>query len=125
MINKELQKRILSSIILLPLALYFILSGSFYLIFFTMICFFVSVYEWNKMVKKKQLKYLGTLFLIFSFFTFYEISAVYLWSFVLLVCVSTDIGGYVFGKLFKGPKLTKISPNKTYSGMIGGYFFSY
>ena len=124
MINKELQKRILSSIILLPLALYFILSGSFYLIFFTMICFFVSVYEWNKMVKKKQLKYLGTLFLIFSFFTFYEISAVYLWSFVLLVCVSTDIGGYVFGKLFKGPKLTKISPNKTYSGMIGGYFLS-
>tara|TARA_B100001769_G_C21898315_1_gene485177 strand:- start:319 stop:744 length:426 start_codon:yes stop_codon:yes gene_type:complete len=43
---------------------------------------------------------------------------------VLLICVSTDIGGYVFGKLFKGPKLTKISPNKTYSGMIGGYIFS-
>ena len=124
MINKELQKRILSSIILLPLALYLILAGSFYLIFFTMICFFVSFYEWNKMVKKKELKYLGTLFLIFSFYTFYEISVAYLWSFVLLVCVSTDIGGYVFGKLFKGPKLTKISPNKTYSGMIGGYFLS-
>ena len=124
MINKELQKRILSSIILLPLALYLILAGSFYLIFFTMICFFVSFYEWNKMVKKKELKYLGTLFLVFSFYTFYEISVAYLWSFVLLVCVSTDIGGYVFGKLFKGPKLTKISPNKTYSGMIGGYFLS-
>ena len=124
MINKELQKRILSSIILLPLALYFILAGSFYLIFFTMICFFVSVYEWNKMVKKTELKYLGNLFLIFSFYTFYEISVAYLWFFVLLVCVSTDIGGYVFGKLFKGPKLTKISPNKTYSGMIGGYFLS-
>ena len=124
MINKELQKRILSSIILLPLALYFILAGSFYLIFFTIICFFVSIYEWNKMVKKIELKFLGTLFLIFSFYTFYEISTAYLWIFVLLVCVSTDIGGYVFGKLFKGPKLTKISPNKTYSGMIGGYLLS-
>ena len=70
------------------------------------------------------IKYLGTLFLIFSFYSFYEISIVYLWIFVLLICVSTDIGGYVFGKLFKGPRLTKISPNKTYSGMIGGYLLS-
>ena len=124
MINNELQKRILSSIILLPLAYYFILSGSFYLIFFTMICFFVSIYEWNKMVKKNELKVLGTLFLIFSFYTFYVTTNTDLWIFVLFICVSTDIGGYVFGKLFKGPKLTKISPNKTYSGMIGGYLLS-
>ena len=124
MINKELQKRILSSIILLPLALYFIYAGSIYLIFFIMICFFVSIYEWRKMVKRIELKFLGILFLIFSFYTFYEISIAYLWIYVLLVCVSTDIGGYVFGKLFKGPKLTKISPNKTYSGMIGGYLLS-
>jgi phosphatidate cytidylyltransferase len=124
MINKELQTRIISSIILLPLALYFIVTGSFYLIFFTIICFLVSIYEWNKMVKKIEIKLLGTLFLIFSFYAFYEISIVYLWIFVLLVCISTDIGGYIFGKLFKGPKLTKISPNKTYSGMIGGYLLS-
>ena len=124
MINKELQKRIISSVILLPLALYFILTGSFYLIFFIMICFFVSIYEWNKMVKKIELKFFGTLFLVFSFYTFYEISIDYFWVFVLLVCVSTDVGGYVFGKLFKGPKITKISPNKTYSGMIGGYLIS-
>ena len=124
MINKELQKRILSSIILLPLAYYFISAGSFYLIFFTIICFFVSIYEWNKMVKIIELKVLGTLILIFSFYTFYETTSTDLWIFVLLVCVSTDIGGYVFGKLFKGPKLTKISPNKTYSGMIGGYLLS-
>ena len=124
MINKELQKRILSSIILFPIAYYFILSGSFYLMFLTIICFFVSIYEWNKMVKKIEFKFLGSFFLIFSFYTFYEISNGYLWIFVLLVCVSTDIGGYVFGKLFKGPKLIKISPNKTYSGMIGGYLLS-
>ena len=76
------------------------------------------------MVKRVEFKFLGTLFLIFSFYTFYEISSGYLWIFVLLVCVSTDIGGYIFGKLFKGPKLIKISPNKTYSGMIGGYLLS-
>tara|TARA_Y100001970_G_scaffold183577_1_gene223297 strand:- start:4411 stop:5031 length:621 start_codon:yes stop_codon:yes gene_type:complete len=124
MINKELQKRILSSIILFPIAYYFIISGSYYLIFFTLICFFISIYEWNKMVKKIKFKIFGTLFLFFSFYTFYEISNGYLWIFVILVCISTDIGGYFFGKLFKGPKLIRISPNKTYSGMIGGYLLS-
>jgi len=120
----DILKRFLSSIILLPLVLYFIISGSFYLIFLTIFCFFISIYEWNKMVKKNDHKFFGTLFLFFSFYTFYEISIAYLWSFVLLVCISTDIGGYIFGKFFKGPKLTKISPNKTYSGMIGGYILS-
>tara|TARA_B100000035_G_scaffold146369_1_gene124638 strand:- start:4376 stop:4798 length:423 start_codon:yes stop_codon:yes gene_type:complete len=43
---------------------------------------------------------------------------------ILLICISTDIGGYVFGNIFKGPKLTKISPKKTYSGVIGGYLLS-
>ena len=124
MIGKELKKRILSSIILLPLALFFVFAGSFYLIFFTLICLFVSIYEWNNMVKKIELKFFGSLFLIFSFYTFYEISDSYLLIFVLLLCASTDIGGYTFGKLFKGPKLIRISPNKTYSGVIGGYLLS-
>ena len=43
---------------------------------------------------------------------------------VTIICAATDIGGYTFGKLFKGPKITKFSPNKTYAGMIGGYFLS-
>jgi len=43
---------------------------------------------------------------------------------ILLICISTDIGGYTFGKIFKGPKLTQISPKKTFSGVIGGYLFS-
>tara|TARA_B100001057_G_C22573660_1_gene842152 strand:+ start:236 stop:610 length:375 start_codon:yes stop_codon:yes gene_type:complete len=41
-----------------------------------------------------------------------------------MICISTDIGGYIFGKLFKGPKLTKLSPKKTYSGVIGGFILS-
>ena len=42
-----------------------------------------------------------------------------------MLSISTDVGGYIFGKFFKGPKLTKISPNKTYAGMIGGYLLSF
>ena len=43
---------------------------------------------------------------------------------ILLTCIATDVGGYIFGKLLKGPKLTKISPNKTYSGVLGGFVLS-
>ena len=72
---------------------------------------------------------MGVFFLIFSFFTIYkirnELGSEYIHLlFVLIICVSTDIGGYVFGKIFKGPKLTKISPNKTFSGMMGGLLLS-
>ena len=121
----NLTKRIFSSFILIPLALYFIISGTYMLIFFTSICFFVSCYEWHMMTKKKAYRFYGFLFLIFSFYTFYELSlGLSLVFFIILICISTDIGGYVFGKIFKGPKLTKISPKKTYAGMIGGYFLS-
>ncbi len=42
-----------------------------------------------------------------------------------MICVFSDIGGYVFGKIFGGKKLTKISPNKTISGSIGSFTLSY
>ena len=45
--------------------------------------------------------------------------------FITLICISTDIGGFIFGKIFKGPKLTKISPKKTISGSIGSFIFTY
>jgi len=122
--NNELEKRIFSSIILLPLVYLFISNGSFYFNFFIIICFIVSIYEWWKMIRKIYLRYLGSFFLIFSFYTFYKISIDQIGIFILITCISTDIGGFVFGKFFKGPKLTKISPNKTYSGMIGSYFLS-
>ena len=44
--------------------------------------------------------------------------------FILSICIFTDIGGYIFGKIFKGKKLTSISPNKTYAGMIGSFLCS-
>ena len=43
---------------------------------------------------------------------------------MLIGCVASDIGGFIFGKFFKGPKLTKISPNKTYSGAVGSILFT-
>ena len=44
--------------------------------------------------------------------------------FILSICIFTDVGGYIFGNIFKGKKLTSISPNKTYSGMIGSFICS-
>ena len=118
-------KRILSSIIIVPITFYSIYKGSFTLIFFTAICFIIACYEWHMMTKNKSYKIYGLIFLVISFYTFYQISIEFLSVFfVILICVSTDVGGYCFGKFFKGPKLTKISPNKTYAGMIGGYFLS-
>ena len=123
--SKELVKRILSSIILLPLVFYFLTSGSFLLILFIVLCFIITFYEWNKMNKNKFYKIFGIIFLLFSFYTFYHLSIeLFLLIYVILICISTDIGGYIFGKIFKGPKLTTISPNKTYAGMIGGYLLS-
>ena len=43
---------------------------------------------------------------------------------IILICILTDIGGYIFGRILKGPKLIKLSPNKTYSGAIGSFFLT-
>ena len=127
--KKELQKRIFSSLILIPIALFFIIKGSFLFNFFILICFLITSYEWHKMSNKKPYYLLGLLFLVLSFYSAYVIrtdtnSSLDYFLIILLICISTDIGGYIFGKLFKGPKLTKISPKKTYSGVIGGYLLS-
>jgi len=126
--NKELFKRIISSIILIPIALFFILKGSFLFNFFILICLIITSYEWHKMSKNKPYYLVGFILLVFSFYTTYKLidfaGSYYYFLTVMLICISTDIGGYVFGNLFKGPKLTKISPKKTYSGVIGGYLFS-
>ena len=128
--KKELQKRILSSIVLIPLALFFIIKGSFLFNFFISICFFITCYEWHMMTRNKKYNVFGFIFLFFSFYSIYKLRnmfgiAEYAWLLgITIVCVATDIGGYIFGKIFKGPKLTKFSPNKTYAGMIGGYFLS-
>ena len=128
MINKELQKRIISSIILIPVSFFFIIQGSVTFIFFLGLIFLLTSLEWFRMTKNKDLlKIFGLFFLFFSFF-----STIYLrqyfglnfFLFLIIICIFTDTGGYIFGKTFKGPRLTKISPKKTYSGLIGSFLSS-
>ncbi len=125
----ELKNRILSSIFLVPFSLFFIIKGSYFLNIFILICLIISFYEWYLMSKNKLYNIPGYLFLIISFSILYilrndndfGLTTIML---ILIICVSTDIGGYIFGQIFKGPKLIKISPNKTYSGMFGSFFLS-
>ena len=128
MINKELQKRILSSIILIPVSFFFIIQGSLTFLFFLSLIFLATSLEWFKMTKNKDLlRIFGLFFLFFSFF-----STIYLRQYMglnfflvlIIICIFTDIGGYIFGKTFRGPKLTKVSPKKTYSGVVGSFLIS-
>jgi len=81
------------------------------------------------MSKNELIKFLGVLYLLFVSYSAYmfrsdHLDSFYNFLFVIVICISTDMGGYFFGKLFKGPKLIKISPNKTYSGMIGSFLLA-
>jgi phosphatidate cytidylyltransferase len=127
--NLEFIKRILSSIVLLPFAFFIILKGSFIFITFISICFLISIFEWNNMSKKNPYNKIGFIFLFFSFLCIYNLRInsddnYILFLFIVVICISTDIGGYVFGKLLKGPKLTIYSPNKTFAGSFGSFIFS-
>tara|TARA_A100000164_G_scaffold352361_1_gene357930 strand:- start:72 stop:713 length:642 start_codon:yes stop_codon:yes gene_type:complete len=123
----ELQKRTLSSIIIIPLFLFFIIKGSILFILLITILFLIACLEWSKMTKRNELKIFGIFFLFLSFYSVYLLRDRSLLEFlmIIIICISTDIGGYIFGKIFKGPKLIKISPNKTYSGVAGGFLISF
>ena len=135
---KELNKRIITSFLLI-LLLFLAIKVSFFLliVLFFIFCeiFYEFYYILNKIYKKHKVKfYLNLIFFLF-YLTFFiliiwsnlnskndlNIIQIYL---IISICVATDIGGYIFGNIFKGKKLTKISPKKTYSGMIGSYISS-
>ena len=135
----ELIKRLFTSIVLIFL-LFLSIINIYVLAIFLIICFFQIIYECYFLLKrnfkknKKFKLYLLTLlsiiyiayFNIQIFVTFLNnnSSELILLYFILTTCVFTDIGGYIFGKIFRGKKLTKISPNKTYSGLIGSFILS-
>jgi len=137
----ELKKRTLTSIILLSL----LLLMYFYSYILIISLILISIITWIEFygliskifIKKRLIDRLFKLIfkstfllylLIFSFMIFKikfkndgsELFIIY----SLLACISSDIGGLIFGKIFKGPKLTKISPNKTISGAIGSFILS-
>tara|TARA_B100000965_G_C19592682_1_gene758644 strand:- start:512 stop:1141 length:630 start_codon:yes stop_codon:yes gene_type:complete len=127
--SNEIIKRLLSSLVIIPISLFFIINGSYYFNLFLIIFFLISSYEWYKLTGNKILTFFGIIFLFLSTYSAYLLRGdtkenLLLFILIILICVATDIGGFFFGKLFKGPKLTKISPNKTYSGAICGYLLS-
>ena len=133
----EINKRLLTSFFLLFI-LFLSIKNVFILSFFLLFVFYEIFYEsyliLHKIIKKKFHLYLSLSFVLF----YLTILILFVWFlslknnnqetlFLLLiinVCVFSDIGGFCFGKIFKGKKLTQISPNKTYSGMYGSFIFS-
>tara|TARA_A100001011_G_C14159503_1_gene777610 strand:+ start:50 stop:694 length:645 start_codon:yes stop_codon:yes gene_type:complete len=122
----NLQKRILTALVVLPISLFFIFVGGYPTLLFLLTIFFVANYELFSVFKKKSIILFLDLVLILSLYSIYLLSKyeseLLLWIIILVVC--SDIGGYVFGKLFKWKKLTDISPNKTVSGVFGSFIFS-
>jgi len=93
------------------------------------IIFLFCLYEWIKIFKKKNIIFFLGLLILFIFlisliriYNFEDYNLNFLW--LILITWLTDIGGYIFGKLFGGPKLINISPNKTWAGAIGSIFLS-
>ena len=127
--HSEFNKRLISSILMTPAIIFIVLIGSYYFIFFLYLCFAISIYEWINISNSKKYLVPGLFLLMLSFYSAYkvryttynEFDGVYLFLFILFICVLTDLGGYFFGKILKGPKLTKISPKKTITGFIGGF----
>ena len=126
--KNEFKKRLLTSFLIVPLSFFFIIKGSFFFIFFLSIVFLISIYEWIKITKNFYTsKITGVIFIFFSIYAAYLFrndQGVNIFIFIIVISIFTDLGGYIFGKIFKGPKLTKISPNKTYTGAFGGFFLS-
>lgn len=135
----EISKRIFTSIFLLILL---ILALNFNLILYLslLIIYNQIFYEFNIILSRifnakfNLIRFIYIFFANFYILFFLIIIFLYLnedynlnqidFIIVVCICISTDVGGYIFGKTFKGKKLTKISPKKTYSGMIGSFITS-
>ena len=135
----ELIKRFFTSIILISLLLLSIIN-IYVLSTVLVILFYQIIYEFYFLLKKnikynEKFKLYLLIMLIVIYIGYFNIkifitflnndsSELLLLYFIITTCIFTDIGGYIFGKIFKGKKLTKISPKKTYSGLIGSFILS-
>ena len=128
-------KRFLTSLVLVIL-IFLIFTYNYILVFSLLILGIFSFLEFSNIIKKINKRISKNFLINFIFINYvfvFSITFYYFSNFfntkiilflILMSCISSDIGGYIFGKVFKGPKLTKISPNKTISGAIGSLFFS-
>ena len=136
MIVNNLTNRVFTSSILFLLILLMI-NYEFILIYILIVFSVLGLMEFLSMTNKIFIntfyKYLSNIIFsfylfIFCFFFIYFSNLIYLKIILYLLlfsCIASDIGGYVFGKIFKGPKITKISPKKTYSGSLGSFLFTF
>ena len=139
--SSNIKKRIVTSIFLISL----LVLMFFYSYIMIISVIIISIIAWiefyaliSKIFKKNKTKHEILRFFCKAISLFYLSGLVYLifiiesdhlnlkmyFLYSVLVAVMSDIGGLVFGKIFKGKKLTKISPNKTISGSIGSLIFS-
>ena len=135
MIRKNAIERIFTSICLILLIILIFIS-KFFLILSLIILGIFSIIEFfsinKKIFKNKFSIFFSNFFFILYIFLFCLIFFIFSENiffktliFILLTgCIASDIGGYVIGKFFKGPKLTSISPNKTISGSLGSFVFT-
>ena len=131
MISKNLKRRLVTSLFLL-FFVFLIFKSKLVLIYSLIILSVFSILEFlnlSQSVFKNITRYIFNFFFIIfiSFFSlFFFLFSLGKLKIVLLIillgCIASDIGGFVFGNLFKGPKLTKVSPKKTVSGSIGSFF---
>ncbi len=134
----EFNKRIITSFFLI-LIIFFSFQNLQILSFFLFILTFMSLNELHnmfiKIYKKKKLFVFIANFLSVLYLSYFSLTIIiflseefiidkFLVLYLLIICISTDIGGYLFGKIIGGKKLTKISPNKTFSGSIGSFLSS-
>jgi len=121
-------KRFIISLLAFPL-IYILLYQKYLFNLLIIITFLFCIYEWIILFRRKNLLFIFGLIILLIFlisllriYNFSEFNLKFLW--LILITWLTDIGGYIFGKLIGGPKLIKISPNKTWSGLVGSIILS-
>ena len=122
--NRDLLYRIATSLALLPILIFCLHYSGLYFTIFLGLVYLLSFYEIIKNTKNLLFNLISNAILIFFFYSFYQLRGESNYSliniyWILSTTFFSDIGGYTVGKLFKGKKITKISPNKTYSGAVG------
>jgi phosphatidate cytidylyltransferase len=137
----ELEKRIITSVFLFLIAIFCILIHKFVFVLLLIVTLFVCFNEWKdinyKYFKKKRhsnwkyffVQFVGLVYLFIFLSTSIALrgnnsESIAFFIIILCICIFSDIGGYVFGKVIGGKKLTIISPNKTISGSLGSFIFS-
>ena len=122
------KKRLIVSLLAFPL-IYILLYQKVLSNLLILIVFLFCIFEWVKIFKKKNAIFFLGVIVLFAFllsllriYNFEEFNLTFLW--LIILTWLSDIGGYIFGKLFGGPKLTQISPNKTWAGAIGSIILS-